>query len=229
MPYRYTQRLTRAVLVGFFGLCTLLEIPSIFNPGKGGLGLRVLSVGFLGVLLLLTIRGLGSCTVEATVRGVRYRNLARDRRWRWEDIDQFEVREVRVGVMGYRRRVLFVHEVKGTNRKLEAVNARPSTSPNPIDDGRGPIERFSAGDAERDGFRMTTTTSLMRDPAVRDLGRNCRAVGCYRPRRLTCELVSEPTSYGCVRGPPPLRCAVGGANMRCHIAPKSAKLPNASA
>ena len=48
-------------------------------------------------------------------------------------IDQFEVREVRVGVMGYRRRVLFVHEVKGTNRKLEAVNARPSTSPNPID------------------------------------------------------------------------------------------------
>ena len=66
VPYRYTQRLTRAALVGFFGLCTLLEIPSIFNPGKGGLGLRVLSVGFLGVLLLLTIRGLGSCTVEAT-------------------------------------------------------------------------------------------------------------------------------------------------------------------
>jgi hypothetical protein len=121
------------MVVGF-GCFTLLSIPTIVDPGKGGIGLQVASVGFTAVLIWLTIRAFGSATIVATEQGVRYRNVARDRRWAWDDLEQFEARDGRVGAMGYRRRVLFVRQANGALRKLEAINARPTLSPNPVDE-----------------------------------------------------------------------------------------------
>jgi hypothetical protein len=129
------------VIVGFFGLMSLLQLPAIFAPGKGGVGLVVFAIAFECLIIWLTIRAVGSATISATERGVRYRNVARDRWWTWSELDSFEARDDHVGIMAYRRRVLFVKQGDGALRKLDAINARPGLSPNPID---GVAERLNS-------------------------------------------------------------------------------------
>jgi hypothetical protein len=126
---RYLRALTGTAFTFF----ALLELPTIFQPGKGGVGLQIFSALFVAVCTVVAVRGFRSATVIADTNGVTYRSLMRTRRWQWADINRFEVHDASVGIMRYNRRVLFMRDVQGDVRKLEQLNASPKRSPNPID------------------------------------------------------------------------------------------------
>lgn len=140
-----TARQLRVIAGVFFGFVALVEIPSVFDPGKGGIAGRI----FAGLLVVagavFAIRGVRSATVIATDSGVIYRSLARTRFWPWDGIAQFEALDTRVGVMAWPRRVLFLRDSADQLHKCEELNARVSRIPNPVDDVAAALNRLVEG------------------------------------------------------------------------------------
>jgi hypothetical protein len=135
MEYRFSGvRYLRTFTAGFFGFCTVIFVVQAFNPGNGGAGLTVLASASAVVSAVLTVRGARCATIIARDTGAEYRALARTRRWTWPQVETFEARDSREGMMQYRRRVLFVQERQGQVRKLQEINAAASRRPNPIDE-----------------------------------------------------------------------------------------------
>jgi hypothetical protein len=135
MEYRFSGvRYLRALYAGFFGFATVLFVVQAFNPGKGGAGLSVLASASAIACAVLTLRGARCATIIARDTGVEYRALGRTRHWTWSQVNAFEARDSREGVMQYRRRVLFVREERGRVRKLQEINAATSRRPNPVDE-----------------------------------------------------------------------------------------------
>ena len=114
----------RWFLGGAFALMFLLSLPTVFNPGKGGVGLQIFSVFLSLAIVAVTVRAARSATVLAYEDHVVARQLLRTRRWRWSEIERFEARTGVVGAMSYRRRVLWVILWAGDARRLTELNCR---------------------------------------------------------------------------------------------------------
>jgi hypothetical protein len=126
LPWHYSVTRLRVVSVIVFSFYALLCLPPAFSPGRGGLGVRVLGVGLVGACVALVVRGWRCGTVIADERGLTYRSLLRTKWWSWEDIARHEGRDGRLGVAGYRRRILWLVPNTGDPIRLTEVNLSPA-------------------------------------------------------------------------------------------------------
>jgi hypothetical protein len=131
-PHRWTTPVQRALAVTFFGFCALSFLAQALDPGKGGPALAILSILFSAGCGVLTYRGARWATL-ATQSGLTYRSIFRTRRWSWEQIDHLYTQDGLVGILGYRRRVLWLRTSSGRAIKLEDVNASTRREPNPVE------------------------------------------------------------------------------------------------
>jgi len=104
----------------------LLLLQGTLNPGKGGVGLQVACMASVFVCAVLSVRGFRSGTMLTYPENFVYRTLFRTYRWPRASVGQFGAEDARVGVGGYRRRVLTVTFSDGRSRQLTAMNCEPS-------------------------------------------------------------------------------------------------------
>ena len=112
-------------MTAFSGMCAVFSVPGIFDPGKAGVGLQVLSAAFLGLLVYLTYRS-ATAGVRLDGNNVTYRALVSIRRWPTRSVRRFEAREARVGLVGYHRQVVWIALRDGPEYKLEMLNFGPT-------------------------------------------------------------------------------------------------------
>jgi hypothetical protein len=124
----YSNKAVQVVGGAFFLFSTAGFIGQGFDPGKGGLGLQVLSAISAAVTSWLTGRCLVAPSITATLDGVRVRTWLRTRKYSWAEIDHFQVRVVRLGLMAYRHKILGVVLKNGNSVWFSQVRDRPERS-----------------------------------------------------------------------------------------------------
>ena len=124
MVAKFTVLPVRLYTTAFFLFISLVEIPSVLDGGRGGAALQVFAglLVFSGAWMAVRAR---SATVMATPTETVYRSLVRTRRWNWDQIQGFEVRLGRLGIMRYRRRILWVLLKNGDEHRLAELNESP--------------------------------------------------------------------------------------------------------
>jgi hypothetical protein len=114
-----------SVAVGvFFLFGTGVFIGQAFTPGKGGVGLTVLSAITAAASAALTTRTLVAPTITAAHNGVRVRTLLRTFNYGWAEIERFQVvvRPVRT----HNRKVLTITLSNGETKPFAELNGSPS-------------------------------------------------------------------------------------------------------
>jgi hypothetical protein len=128
LPWRYSVTRIRVVGVCMFSFYALLCLSPAINPGRGGLGVRLLGAALVGACLTLVTRAWRCGSVVADQRGLVYRSILRSRHWGWGEVDHLEGRDGRLGVAGYRRRMLWLVMRDGDAIRLTEVNLSPARS-----------------------------------------------------------------------------------------------------
>lgn len=119
------SRLQVVAGTGGFSFFSLLFVQMATDPGKGGFGLAIFDVVAAFACAWMALRSLRCATVIGSPGGVAVRSTFRTRRWTWNEVRAFEVRERPVGVVGWNRRVLYLHLRNGTGCWLVEMNTRP--------------------------------------------------------------------------------------------------------
>ncbi len=107
---------------------SLLLVAGLFNPGRGGYGLRV----FVAVLILLALastwRGWRLGTIQIDAQGIEAYGALRRWRWAWSELDYVEVGS---GPLPFapatRNEPLVVHSRDGRVTRLSSINGRSRT------------------------------------------------------------------------------------------------------
>jgi len=112
--------------VVFFGFVALLEIPSLWSPGKGGAISIVMAALIVAACFALTIRSFRS-GLQISSNEVICRDLLRTTRWPRSTVTRFEPRPGRHGAVGYRRLLLWIIFTGGNEKRLGLVNWSPKS------------------------------------------------------------------------------------------------------
>jgi hypothetical protein len=106
-------------------LVTLCFIYQAFTPGKGGVGLVVISAISAAATASMTARALIAPSIAATPDGVRVRTLVRTRKYAWTEIERFQAKEERVGIAARRHRILGIALRNGETIWFSGLADRP--------------------------------------------------------------------------------------------------------
>jgi hypothetical protein len=106
---------------------SLLFVGYVFNPGRGGTGLRVAVAVGIAVMLVLAWRSRRLGQIVASAHGVSAYGYVAAWHWRWSDIDHFVADYKPLPfVLRSAHKVLFVHLKDGRTKAVGAVNSRPA-------------------------------------------------------------------------------------------------------
>ena len=106
---------------------SLLFVGFVFNPGKGGTGLRVAVAIAIAVMLILAWRSRRLGRIVASPRGVRAYGYVAAWHWQWSDIDHFDAEYKPLPFVGRStHKVLSVYLHGDKKKMLGAINSRPA-------------------------------------------------------------------------------------------------------
>jgi len=122
--FRATSLWQRAAMTSIFGLFFLLQTGAYFGRNGTQPGMVAFVSVLLAIFAWLAVRAARSCTLLADDDTITVRGLLRTRRWRWADVDGFDVRIGHVQKLSfYRRRILRLRQRDGNIRWLTELNS----------------------------------------------------------------------------------------------------------